>query len=50
MYSAFCGELASRGYVVAAMESRDGSGPSTTITQSDGTSSRIDYINYEDLE
>lgn len=38
-YSTYCGELASRGYVVAAIEHRDGSSPGSTIMKKDGSES-----------
>ncbi|KZV99493.1 alpha/beta-hydrolase [Exidia glandulosa HHB12029] len=50
MYSAFCGELASRGYIVAALEHRDGTSPSSLITGADGTVKRIDWLQWSDLE
>jgi platelet-activating factor acetylhydrolase len=48
-YSQYCGELASRGYVVAAIEHRDGSGPGTTIMTENG-SRPLFHINEAQLD
>jgi platelet-activating factor acetylhydrolase len=50
MYSAFCGEMASRGYIVAAIEHRDGTGPSSTILGFDGTKKVLDWLQWSDLQ
>jgi platelet-activating factor acetylhydrolase len=50
MYSSICGELASRGYIVCAIEHRDGTGPSSSIRLEDGTIKSIDFLDWKDLE
>jgi platelet-activating factor acetylhydrolase len=47
--SQYCGELASQGYIVAAIEHRDGSGPITVVRLEDGTERVVDYIKPDDL-
>ncbi len=43
-YSQYCGELASRGYVVAAIEHRDGSGPGTVVMRKERENVRLRHL------
>ncbi|KAL9091862.1 MAG: hypothetical protein Q9165_004613 [Trypethelium subeluteriae] len=49
-YSQYCGELASRGYVVAAIEHRDGSGPGTVIQRQNAKDRRILHIAFDQVK
>jgi hypothetical protein len=50
MYSVFFGELASRGYIVCAIEHRDGISPSSTIVTEDERAQKLDWLQWTDLE
>jgi platelet-activating factor acetylhydrolase len=49
-YSHYLGSIASHGYVVAAVEHRDGSGPGTIIHHTDGTERKVWHMKLKDLE
>ena len=49
MYSSVCGELASRGYVVCAIEHRDGTSPSSVIVAEDGQAKPLNWLQWSDL-
>jgi platelet-activating factor acetylhydrolase len=48
-YAHYLGSIASHGYVVAAVEHRDGSGPGTIIHHPDGTERKVWHMKLEDL-
>lgn len=48
-YTQYCGELASRGYIVAAIEHRDGSCPGSVLISEDGTRRNILHFGEKDL-
>jgi platelet-activating factor acetylhydrolase len=49
-YSHYLGSIASHGYVVAAVEHRDGSGPGTIIHHPDGKEEKVWHMKLRDLE
>lgn len=48
-YAHYLGSIASHGYVVAAVEHRDGSGPGTVIHHPDGTENKAWHLKLKDL-
>jgi platelet-activating factor acetylhydrolase len=49
-YAHYLGSIASHGYVVAAVEHRDGSGPGTIIHHPDGKERKVWHLKLQDLE
>jgi predicted dienelactone hydrolase len=49
-YSHYLGSIASHGYVVAAIEHRDGSGPGTIVHYPDGGERFVWHLSLDDLE
>lgn len=49
-YSHYLGSIASHGYVVAAVEHRDGSGPGTIVHYADGKEKKVWHMKLRDLE
>ncbi|KAF2273874.1 uncharacterized protein EI97DRAFT_435789 [Westerdykella ornata] len=49
-YSHYLGSIASHGYVVAAVEHRDGSGPGSIVHFANGTSKPVWHVQLHDLE
>lgn len=49
-YAHYLGSIASHGYVVAAVEHRDGSGPGTIVHHPDGTERKVWHMKLKDIE
>lgn len=49
-YSHYLGSIASHGYVVAAVEHRDGSGPGTIVHRPDGKQRYVWHVQLQDMK